>query len=43
MKNVGTTDSTKIAAEVLKLAKNYSGASGSITMNSYGGRVSGDY
>jgi hypothetical protein len=43
MKNVGTTDGTKIAAEVLKLAKNYAGASGSITMNSYGDRVSGDY
>ena len=43
MKVVGATDTTKIAAEVLTLAKNFSGASGSITMNSYGDRVSGDY
>ncbi len=43
MKSVGTADGTKIAAEVLKLAKNYPGASGSITLNSYGDRVSGDY
>ena len=43
MKNVGTTDAAKIAAEVLKLAKNYPGASGSITMASNGDRVSGDY
>jgi ABC-type branched-subunit amino acid transport system substrate-binding protein len=43
MKNVGTSDTTKIAAEVLRLANNYSGASGSITMASNGDRVSGDY
>jgi ABC-type branched-subunit amino acid transport system substrate-binding protein len=43
MKSVGSTDGTKIAAEVLKLAKNYAGTSGSITMDSYGDRVSGDY
>jgi ABC-type branched-subunit amino acid transport system substrate-binding protein len=43
MKVVGSTDGTKIAAEVLKLAKNYAGASGSITLNQNGDRVSGDY
>ena len=43
MKVAGTSDTTKIAAEVLKQAKNFSGASGSITMNQYGDRVSGDY
>lgn len=43
MKTAGSTDGTKIAAEVLKLAKSYKGASGSITFDSYGDRVSGDY
>jgi ABC-type branched-subunit amino acid transport system substrate-binding protein len=43
MKVVGTTDATKIAAEVLTLAQNYQGASGTITLNSIGDRVSGSY
>jgi ABC-type branched-subunit amino acid transport system substrate-binding protein len=43
MKVVGSSDGTKIAAEVLKLANNYSGASGTITMNTIGDRVSGTY
>jgi ABC-type branched-subunit amino acid transport system substrate-binding protein len=43
MKVVGSTDATKIAAEVLKEAKAYPGASGAITLASNGDRVSGDY
>jgi ABC-type branched-subunit amino acid transport system substrate-binding protein len=43
MKVVGSSDTTKIAAEVLTLAKSYAGASGSITLASNGDRVSGDY
>ncbi len=43
MKVAGTTDTTKIAAEVLKEAKAYPGASGAITLASNGDRVSGDY
>jgi ABC-type branched-subunit amino acid transport system substrate-binding protein len=42
-KAVGTTDTTAIAAKVLALANNYSGASGTITMNQYGDRVGGFY
>ncbi|AKG54347.1 branched-chain amino acid ABC transporter [Dehalogenimonas sp. WBC-2] len=38
MQNVGATDSTKIAAEVLKIANNYAGVSGTITLNQYGDR-----
>jgi ABC-type branched-subunit amino acid transport system substrate-binding protein len=43
MKTAGTTDTTKIAAEVLKEAKGYPGASGAITLDSHGDRASGDY
>jgi ABC-type branched-subunit amino acid transport system substrate-binding protein len=43
MKTAGTTDTTKIAAEVLKEAKAYPGASGAITLASNGDRASGDY
>ena len=38
MQNVGATDSTKIAAEVLRIAKNYAGVSGTITFDQYGDR-----
>ena len=38
MQNVGATDASKIAAEVLKIAKNYSGVSGVITFDQYGDR-----
>jgi branched-chain amino acid transport system substrate-binding protein len=43
IKVVGASDATKIAAEVLKLANNYSGASGTITLNQNGDRISGTY
>ncbi len=43
MKKAGTTDSAKIAAEVLKEAKNYNGTSGTITFDDDGNRVSSDY
>jgi ABC-type branched-subunit amino acid transport system substrate-binding protein len=43
MKVAGTTDATKIAAEVLKEAKAYPGASGAVTLASNGDRTSGDY
>jgi ABC-type branched-subunit amino acid transport system substrate-binding protein len=43
MKAAGATDTTKIAAEVLKEAKAYPGASGAITLAANGDRVSGDY
>ena len=40
---VGADDAAKIAAEVLKIADNYSGTSGSITLSDNGDRVSGDF
>jgi ABC-type branched-subunit amino acid transport system substrate-binding protein len=43
MKVAGTTDTTKIATEVLKEAKAYPGASGAVTLASNGDRTSGDY
>jgi ABC-type branched-subunit amino acid transport system substrate-binding protein len=43
MKTAGASDTTKIAAEVLKEAKAYPGASGAITLSSNGDRASGDY
>ena len=43
MQNVGATDTAKIAAEVLRLGKNYAGVSGSITFDVYGDRVSATF
>jgi len=43
MQNVGATDSTKIAAEVLRLGKNYAGVSGVITFDAYGDRTTGTF
>jgi ABC-type branched-subunit amino acid transport system substrate-binding protein len=43
MKNVGTSDTTKIAAEVLRIAHDYTGASGSITLTPTGDRISCSY
>ncbi len=36
-------DAAKIAAEVRNIARNYPGASGSITLSANGDRVSGDF
>ena len=38
MQNVGATNTAQIAAEVLRIANNYAGVSGSITFNQYGDR-----
>lgn len=43
MKSAGTTDSTKIAAAVLTVGKNYAGVSGSITFDQYGDRATGTF
>ncbi len=43
IENVGADDAAKIAAEVLKIADNYPGASGLITLSANGDRVSGDF
>lgn len=39
MKNVGATNATQIAAEVLRIAKDYPGVSGTITFDQYGDRT----
>lgn len=43
IERVGADDAAKIAAEVLKIADNYPGASGSITLSNNGDRVSGTF
>ena len=43
IERVGADDAGKIAAEVLKIADNYPGTSGSITLSANGDRVSGDF
>ena len=43
MQNVGATDTAKIAAEVLKLGKNYAGVSGVITFDAFGDRTTGTF
>jgi ABC-type branched-subunit amino acid transport system substrate-binding protein len=43
MKSAGTTDSTKIAAAVLTVGKNYAGVSGTITFDQYGDRTSATF
>ena len=43
MKKAGSTDGARVAAEVMRLAQNYAGASGSISLAANGDRVSGDY
>jgi len=43
MKSAGTTDSTKIAAAVLTVGKNYAGVSGTVTFDQYGDRTSATF
>ena len=43
IEGVGADDTAKIAAKVLKIADNYPGTSGSITLSANGDRVSGDF
>lgn len=43
IERVGISDAAKIAAEILKIAQNYPGVSGSITLSENGDRVSGDF
>ncbi len=42
LKNVGD-DATLVAAEILNIAQGYAGVSGSITLDEWGDRVSGDF
>lgn len=43
IERVGPDDAAKIAAEVRRIANNYPGTSGSITLSANGDRVSGDF
>jgi ABC-type branched-subunit amino acid transport system substrate-binding protein len=43
MTKAGKTDGASVKAAMLTIAKNYSGASGTITLNDKGDRVSGDF
>jgi len=43
IENVGIEDTAKIAAEARRIADNYPGTSGSITLSTDGDRVSGDF
>ncbi len=43
IKAAGKTDPAAVKAEMLKIGKNYDGASGTITFNTTGDRVSGDF